>query len=304
MTKDGEIALMHKQFKINQYQTGETMNTIPLETTIEMTPEMAALKTKLKATWEAGDFGHFATYMLDGEMEFLSRFKIKPGMHVLDVACGAGQTAIPMAHAGANVTGIDIASNLIEQARARAKAENVSVRFDEGDAENLPYEDNSFDVVFSSFGAMFAPRPDLVAAELKRVCKPGGSIIMINWTPAGFIGKMFKLSGQHVPPSPLMVPPVKWGDEETVRARFADGIADLKLSQRLFQFQYPFAPADVVEFFREYYGPTNKAFAALDAGKQSALRSDLEHLWSENNLSENGKTHVEAEYLEIIATKQ
>lgn len=272
--------------------------------TLEMAPEMAALKSKLKATWEAGDFGHFANYMLSGEMEFLSRFQIEPGMRVLDVACGAGQTALPMARAGAKVTGIDIASNLIEQARAKAKAENLDARFDEGDAEMLPYEDNSFDVVFSFVGAMFAPRPELVTAELKRVCKPGGRIIMANWTPSGFIGKMFKLTGQYVPPSPLMAPPVKWGDEETVRGRFTEGIAHLKLTRRLFPFRYPFAPADVVEFFREYYGPTNKAFAALDAEKQASLRRDLDELWASHNTAKDGTTYVVSDYLEVVAIKQ
>ncbi len=272
--------------------------------TLEMAPEMAALKSKLKATWEAGDFGHFANYMLSGEMEFLSRFQIEPGMRVLDVACGAGQTALPMARAGAKVTGIDIASNLIEQARAKAKAENLDARFDEGDAEMLPYEDNSFDVVFSFVGAMFAPRPELVTAELKRVCKPGGRIIMANWTPSGFIGKMFKLTGQYVPPSPLMAPPVKWGDEETVRGRFTEGIAHLKLTRRLFPFRYPFAPADVVEFFREYYGPTNKAFAALDTEKQASLRRDLDELWASHNTAKDGTTYVVSDYLEVVAIKQ
>ena len=272
--------------------------------TLEMAPEMAALKSKLKATWEAGDFGHFANYMLSGEMEFLSRFQIEPGMRVLDVACGAGQTALPMARAGAKVTGIDIASNLIEQARAKAKAENLDARFDEGDAEMLPYEDNSFDVVFSFVGAMFAPRPELVTAELKRVCKPGGRIIMANWTPSGFIGKMFKLTGQYMPPSPLMAPPVKWGDEETVRGRFTEGIAHLKLTRRLFPFRYPFAPADVVEFFREYYGPTNKAFAALDAEKQASLRRDLDELWASHNTAKDGTTYVVSDYLEVVAIKQ
>jgi 2-polyprenyl-3-methyl-5-hydroxy-6-metoxy-1,4-benzoquinol methylase len=280
------------------------MNIQTLENKTEITPEMVALKTKLKATWEAGDYGHFATYMVPGALEFLSRIKIEPGMRILDVACGAGQTAIPMARTGAKVTGIDLAANLVEQARTRAKAENLDAHFDEGDAEMLPYEDNSFDLVISLIGAMFAPRPDLVAAELKRVSKPGGKIIMGNWTPTGFVGKMFKTMGQHVPPSPLMVPPVKWGDEETVRARFADGISHLKISRHQYPFRYPFAPADVVEFFRTYYGPTNKAFAALDVEKQAALRRDLEELWTTYNTAKDGNTYVVSDYLEIVAIKK
>ena len=280
------------------------MNVITVEKTTELAPEMAALKAKLKATWESGDYGYFAKYMQVGANEFLYRIAVVPGTSILDVACGAGQTAIPLARAGAKVTGLDLASNLVEQARVRAKAENLDATFDEGDAEILPYEDASFDMVISLIGAMFAPRPELVAAELKRVCKPGGKIIMGNWTPAGFIGQMFKIIGQHVPPSPLMAPPVKWGDEETVRGRFKEGLSHLKLSQRLYPFKYPFSPAEVVEFLRTYYGPMFKAFAALEGEKQAALRKDLEQLWTVHNQATDGTTYVEAEYLEVVAIRQ
>ena len=272
--------------------------------TAEITPEMEALKTRLKATWMSGDYGHFAIYLELGALEFLSRINVEPGARILDVACGAGQTAIPMSRAGAKVTGVDIASNLIEQARARAQAENLDARFDEGDAEMLPYDDGSFDLVVSLIGAMFAPRPELVSAELKRVCRPGGKIIMGNWTPTGFVGQMFKLHGKHVPPPAIMASPVKWGDEETIRERFNDGISHLKLSRRLYPFRYPFPPSEVVEFFRTYYGPTHKAFAALDAQKQSALRADLEQLWTEHNTATDGMTSIDSEYLEVVAIRQ
>ena len=272
--------------------------------TAEITPEMDVLKTRLKATWMSGDYGRFATYLEAGALEFLSRIPIEPGLRVLDVACGAGQTAIPMSRAGAKVTGVDIATNLIEQARARARAENLDTRFDEGDAEMLPYEDGSFDLVISLIGAMFAPRPDLVAAQLKRVCRPGGKIIMGNWTPTGFVGQMFKVHGKYVPPPATIAPPVKWGDEETVRERLSDGTSHLKLSRRLYPFRYPFPPSEVVEFFRTYYGPSQKAFAALDAEKQSALRRELEQLWSEHNTATDGTTFIESEYLEVIAIRK
>jgi SAM-dependent methyltransferase len=272
--------------------------------TIEMTPEMEALKTRLKATWMSGDYGHFAKYLEPGALDFLSRITIEPGTRVLDVSCGAGQTAIPMSRAGAKVTGMDIATNLIEQARARAQAENLDARFDEGDAEMLPYDDSSFDIVISLIGAMFAPRPELVTAELKRVCRPGGKIIMGNWTPTGFVGQMFKTMGKHVPPPAIMAPPVKWGDEEVVRERYNDGISYLKLNRRLYPFRYPFPPSDVVEFFRTYYGPTHKAFAALDTEKQSALRQDLEQLWINHNTATDGTTSLESEYLEVVAIRQ
>ena len=271
--------------------------------TTEMAPEMEALKARLKATWMSGDYGHFATYLEAGALEFLSRIPIEPGTRILDVACGAGQTAIPMSRAGAKVTGIDIATNLIEQARARAQAENLDAHFDEGDAEMLPYEDSSFDIVISLIGAMFAPRPELVAAELKRICRPGGKIIMANWTPTGFVGQMFKAHGKHVPPPAIMPAPVKWGEEAMIRERFKDGVSHLKLNRRLYPFRYPFPPSQVVEFFRTYYGPSHKAFAALDPEKQAALRQDLETLWAEHSSATDGTTSLESEYLEVIAIR-
>jgi SAM-dependent methyltransferase len=269
-----------------------------------MTPEMSALKTRLKATWEAGDYAHFATYLLPGALEFLERLAIWPGIKMLDVACGAGQIALPAARAGANVTGIDLASKLVAQARDRARAEGLQIRFEQGDAEDLPYEHGSFDLVVSLIGAMFAPRPERVAAELTRVCKPGGRIVMANWTPEGFVGQMFKTIGKHVPPPPLMAPPPKWGDEATVRGRFRDGVAELSLARRMYPFSYPFPPAKVVEFYREFYGPTNRAFAALDEGRQAVLRKDLEALWTQHNEATDGGTRYGGEYLEVVAVRR
>jgi SAM-dependent methyltransferase len=268
-----------------------------------MTPEMGALKARLRDTWMAGDYGHFATYMLPGALEFYRELHVGPGMKVLDVACGAGQLSLPAARDGADVTGIDLAANLVEQAQARAAAEGLDIRFEEGDAEQLPYPDASFDLVHSFIGAMFAPRPERVAAELLRVCRPGGRIAMGNWTPEGFVGQMFKTHGKHVPPSPLMTSPVLWGKEEVVRERFGDGVRDLRLTRKMFPFRYPFPPAEVVEFFRTYYGPSRQAFAALDADGQAALRQDLEALWTTSNVAEDGTTQVMGEYLEVLATR-
>src|SRR5688500_18826085 len=231
-----------------------------------ITPDMQAQKTRLKSMWSAGDYGHFATYLA-------------PGERCVGGAWGAGRRAGPAARAGAVAPGLDIAPNSTSRAGARGRAEGLGIRFEEGDAEELPYEDGSFDIVVSLIGAMFAPRPEFVTAELKRVCRPGGKIIMGNWTPTGFVGQMFKIHGKHVPPPAIMTPTVKWGDEEIVRERFKDGISHLKLRRHLYPFRYPFPPSEVVEFFRTYYGPTYKAFAALDAEKQSALRADLEQLW-------------------------
>ena len=151
----------------------------------QMTSEMDALKTKLRATWIAGDFGEIAKSYATGAEDFIHGLNLQAGQRVLDVACGTGNLALPAARLGAVVTGVDIAPNLIEQARENAKHEGLTVQFDEGDAEKLPYEDASFDAVVTMFGAMFAPRPELTAAELKRVVRPGGSIAMANWTPSG-----------------------------------------------------------------------------------------------------------------------
>jgi ubiquinone/menaquinone biosynthesis C-methylase UbiE len=273
------------------------------ETMSSVSPEMESLKSRLKGMWMSGDFAEVAKHIAANAEEFIARLELKPGMRVLDVACGSGNLAVPAARSGAIVTGVDIATNLVEQARARAESEGLTIQFDEGDAENLPYDNASFDVVVSMFGAMFAPRPELVAAELVRVCRPGGRIAMANWTPEGFIGEMFRVTGKHVPPPPGMPSPLKWGDEETVRERLRDGIADLQLTRRMCQFKYPFPPSEVVEFFRRYYGPTQRAFEALDTDRQAALRKDLEELWEQHNQATDNTTHGDGEYLEVVATR-
>lgn len=266
--------------------------------------ELETIKTRQKITWSAGDYGVVAKALEASALEFLARVPIEPGTRVLDVACGTGQLAFPAAAAGARVTGIDITPKLIEQARARADAEGVDIQFDEGDAEALPYEDASFDLVISLIGAMFAPRPEVVAAELIRVCRPGGRIVMGNWTPEGFIGSFFKTVGKYLPPPAAIPSPLGWGSEEIVRERLKDGIVDLQLTQRDYAFRYPFPPTDVVEYYRTYFGPTNRAFAALDENGQAALQQDLVALWTANNLSSNGSTYLEAGILEVVAVRQ
>jgi SAM-dependent methyltransferase len=265
--------------------------------------ELSALKTKLKATWSAGDFGQIARYYADEAEAFIKRLDLKPGMKVLDVACGTGNLAIPAARLGATVTGVDIAANSVEQARQNAKAEGLSAKFDEGDAEALPYDDASFDAVVTMFGAMFAPRPELVASELKRVCRPGGFIAMANWTPGGFIGQMFKITSSHIPPPPGMTSPVLWGVEEKVRERFSEGISKVETRLQNVTWVFPFSPAEVVEHFRLYYGPAQKAMGALDEQKGAALRKDLEELFTTHNQATDGTTRVEAEYLEVVAVR-
>ena len=268
---------------------------------IKMTTEMESLKSKLRNTWTAGDFGKIAVSMEKGSNDFVERLGLSKGDLVLDAACGTGNAAIPAARTGAAVTGIDISPNLIEQAIARNDAEGLGAEFDIGDVEAMPYEDQSFDVVMTMFGAMFAPRPDVTAAELKRVCRKGGLITMANWTPDCFIGQMFKATAKHVGPPAGMPSPLLWGTDDAVSERFADGIADLQFVKRTLCFTFPFGPVDVVEHFRMYYGPTQKAFESLDVSGQRALRNDLEDLWTTHNEATDGTTNVPSEYLEVRA---
>jgi ubiquinone/menaquinone biosynthesis C-methylase UbiE len=266
-------------------------------------PDFAQLKSNLKSMWMAGDFGQIANYAVHAGVEFIGRTPIKHGDRVLDVACGTGNVSLPAARAGAAVTGVDIAPNLLEQARKRASAENLKVRFDEGDAEDLPYRDGEFDIVVTMFGAMFAPRPEKTAAELIRVCRPGGLIAMGNWTPEGFVGKTFQLTAKVAPPPPGIAPPVLWGDENTVKQRFSQDVSNLTLTRYKATFQYPFSPKEVVAWFRQYFGPTQATFARLDKAAQESLSGQLEKMWIENNQATDGTTKVEAEYLDVRAIR-
>jgi SAM-dependent methyltransferase len=280
----------------NEVNTGGNMNTTTTA------PELDSLKARLKATWMAGDYDRFSRYMEQGARIFYEQLDVPAGCPLLDVACGSGQLALWAARDGVNATGVDIAPNLVQRAQARANAEGLKTRFVEGDAECLPFDDASFDVVVSLFGAMFAPRPEFVARELLRVCSPGGMIAMGNWTPAGFIGQMFKTFAKFIAPSGMPAP-VLWGDETAVRQRLGRGVSDLKMTKRQYSFTYPFPPAEVVEFFRQYYGPTNRAFASLDENASKALRSELQTLWSAHNRGGDELTVVSAEYLEVIAVR-
>ena len=270
--------------------------------TITIAPEIDSLKTRLKQTWMAGDYDRFSRYMEQDARAFYERLDIPAGCQMLDVACGSGQLALCAAREGVKVTGVDIAPNLVQRAQARANAEGLTARFIEGDAEALQFEDASFDVVTSLIGAMFAPRPELVARELLRVCSPGGIIAMGNWTPEGFVGQMFKTFSKFIAPSG-MPSPVLWGDEAVVRQRLGHGALKLTMSRRQYTFTYPFPPSEVVEFFRQHYGPTNVAFASLDENKAKSLRQELEALWNSHNRGGAEFTVVPAEYLEVIAVR-
>jgi ubiquinone/menaquinone biosynthesis C-methylase UbiE len=270
---------------------------------MESKPNLEQLKEGMRRTWMAGDFGQIAQYSVRTASEFVDRLPIVPGMKVLDVACGTGNTAIPAARKGAIVTGVDIATNLLAQARDRAGAEGMSIKFEEGDVEHLPYADSEFDLVISMFGAMFAPSPEKVVSELARVCRSGGRIAMANWTPQGFTGQMFALNARHLLPPAGIAPPVLWGDEAVVRQRFAGKARDIQTTRRQITMTFPFPPEEVVQFFRQYFGPTHVAYSRMDAQQQAAYTADMNALWMQHNQSTTGETTGENEYLEVIVTR-
>jgi len=266
-------------------------------------PGIEQLKRGMQATWMAGDFGQIAKYSEKGAEEFVGRLNIRPECKVLDVACGTGNLAIPAARLGAKVVGVDIAPNLLEQARQRASAERLNATFEEGDAERLAAKNGEFDLVMTMFGAMFAPRPEQVASELIRVCRPGGTIAMANWTREGFVGKTFALGARFVPP-PVGVPsPLLWGDEATVRQRLGGGASEVRTTRRHLILDYPFSSKKLVQFFRDYFGPTQMTFSRLDTNGQQEYAAAGERLWDEHNESTGPGTRVRAEYLEVVATR-
>lgn len=272
----------------------------------ENIPDIQALKAKMKATWEDGDYASFASYMEPGAVEILEGWSIAPGQSLLDIGCGSGQTAIPAAQRGLQVTGVDIAQNLIEHARQRAQTEGIEASFDVGDAEDLPYPDKNFDVAITMIGAMFAPRPDKVATELARVIRPGGKLYMANWTSASMPAQMFKCVAGVVPPPPGFIPPVLWGDEQTATERLEQHFKDIQLTRKQYpQWHYPFDAAELVELFRTHFGPVKKAFEATDEDVNATLRQQLEDIYASNGEINNGRlTITNGEYLEVIATRR
>jgi SAM-dependent methyltransferase len=274
-----------------------TQQNVATDSALEADP----LTERVRATWTSGDFGRIAKGYERGAGEFIVRLGLEPAERVLDVACGTGNLALPAARAGASVTGIDIAPNLIAQAQANADAEGLPITFEVGNAEQLPYANGTFDTVVTMFGAMFAARPERAAAELLRVTRPGGRIAMASWTPTGFIGEMLKTTVRYLPPPAGVPSPLLWGTEEQARARLGAGSASVSVSPRLITFEYPFGPDEVVNLFRLWYGPTLRAFAALDEAGRDGLRRDLEKLWTDHNRATDGTTRVQSEYLEVIA---
>jgi len=266
--------------------------------------DLDTLKAAQKATWTAGDYGQVAKGLEQGALDFLARIPVERRTRVLDVACGAGQAAIPLARSGALVTGIDIAGAWIEQARARAQAEGVELQLDVGDAESLPYDDGAFDLTLSLIGAMFAPRPERVAGELKRVTRPGGRIVMGNWPPQGFVAEFFAVVGKHFPPPPGVPSPLLWGDEDMLRRRFDDGIAELEITERPYRFVLPHGPEQVVDAYSRNFGPVVMANASLDDAGRHRLHSALVDLWSRHNTADDGTTAVTGNIIEVVALRE
>jgi SAM-dependent methyltransferase len=259
------------------------------------------LTARARAVWTGGDFLPIARSFALGAEEFIARLALRPGEAVLDVACGTGNLAIPAARAGATVTGVDIAPNLIAEARLEARDAGCTVQFDVGDAEALPYATGQFDTTITMFGSMFAYRPDLAAAELFRVTRPGGRVAMANWTPEGFIGHMLRAHTGVVPPPAGIPSPLAWGKEETVRERFGERAGSLVCTRRTLELRFPFPPAAVTELFARCYGPTVATLKATDPAGGSRLRGELTQLFQDYNVATDGTTAVVGEYLDVQA---
>jgi SAM-dependent methyltransferase len=261
-----------------------------------------------KALWEQGDFTRIAATMRESGQAFVESLDIRQGMEVLDLGCGDGTTAMPAAELGANVLGIDVAANLVAAGNARAAAAGLAnLRFEEGDASELTgIDDERFDLIVSVFGAMFAPRPDDVAREMVRVTKSGGRIVMGNWIPGDptLVAQVLRISAAYTPPPPAgFVSPVTWGIEANVRDRFGKaGIADQNITcePATYVFRNPGAPTELLDAFRNYYGPTMNAFAAAtNAGQADNLADELAMLFEEQNQGSAGNTVIPATFLKV-----
>jgi SAM-dependent methyltransferase len=264
-----------------------------------------------KALWEKGDFTRIAQSMRESGEELVKKFGITDGLKVLDLGCGDGTTAVPEAQLGADVLGVDIASNLVAAGNERAKALGLTnLRFQEGDATDLKeLDDEQFDLVASIFGAMFAPKPFDVAKEMVRVTKPGGRIVMGNWIPNDptLVAQILKISSSYSPPPPEgFVSPMTWGVEEDVTERFAKaGVPKERISfeRDTYTFNYPGTPSELVAAFRSYYGPTMNAFAAAAAnGREADLQAELESLFNEQNTSADA-TSIPATFLRVTVER-
>ena len=280
-----------------------TTLTAPNTGTVPATaPDLAAIKQRQQQTWAAGDYEVIgSTLVVIGEL-LCEAVDLRAGQRVLDVATGSGNAALSAARRFCEVTGVDYVPALLERGRQRAAAERLAVAFVEGDAEDIPFSDASFDVVLSTLGSMFAPDQEKAAGELLRVCRPGGKVGLANWTPDGFIGQMFRVTSRYVSPPPGLKPPVLWGTEERLRELFGDRVASVRAERRTFVFRYR-SFEHWLEAFRDYYGPVHKAFQALDPDRQAAYAADLRALVEQFNRSNDGTVAVPSDYLEVVAVR-
>jgi ubiquinone/menaquinone biosynthesis C-methylase UbiE len=267
-------------------------------------PDLAAVKSRQQATWASGDFSVFAARIVFQAEHLAETADLQAGWRVLDVATGSGNAAIAAARRGCDAVGIDYVPALLERGRVRAAAEHLDVRFLEGDAENLPVPDASFDAVLSIYGVMFAPDHRRAAAELARVCRPGGRIALASWTPDGFIGETFRIFAHYLPPAPGLQPPISWGDEVYLDVLFGRVAASTTSHRRTAVFRFRSAEENV-DFFRRYYGPTLRAFESLDPARRESLGNDL--LALARRYDRNGGTGpiaIAADYLETVIVRK
>jgi SAM-dependent methyltransferase len=266
------------------------------------TPDFAAIKQRQQATWASGDYAAVGTTLQIVGETLAEATDIRADEAVLDVAAGNGNATLAAARRHAIVTSTDYVQALLDKGRARAQAENLPVHFQLADAEALPIDDATFDVVISTFGVMFTPDHHRAAAEMLRVLRPGGRIALANWTPAGFIGRLFKVIGSHVAPPAGVQPPSLWGSEPHIVELFGRQAAQIRCEHRHFNFRYRSA-AHFIEVFRDLYGPMHKAFGALDAAGKLSLEHAITALIDEFNVAGPDSMVVPSEYLEIVITK-
>ena len=266
-------------------------------------PDFSAIKTRQKATWSSGDFAVIGTTVQIVGESLAEAVDVRAGERVLDVAAGNGNATLAAARRFADVTSTDYVSALLEKGKARAEAEGLKIAFEVADAEALPFADSSFDVVLSTFGVMFSPDQTRAAGEMLRVVRNGGRIGLANWTPEGFIGQLFKMVGSYVPPPAGLKSPALWGTEPHIVALFGSQAADIRCARKHFNCRYR-SSAHWIQVFREFYGPTLKAFAALDAVKQVALEQDITNLLERFNRAGKDSLVVPGEYLETVIVKR
>ena len=265
--------------------------------------DLAAVKTRQQSAWSTGDYAVVGTTLQIVGESLCEALDLRSGSRVLDVAAGNGNATLAAARRWCEVTSTDYVASLLEAGRVRAQAEGQTIRLQEADAENLPFADGSFDVVLSTFGVMFTPDQEKAASELVRVCKPGGSIGLANWTPESFIGQLFKTIGKYVPPAPGVKSPALWGTKARLEELFGKSAKEIRAASRQFTFRYR-SPAHWIEVFRTYYGPMNKTYGALDAAKQAAFTQDVLALMARDNRAGDGTLVLPSEYLEVVIERK